>query len=66
MTPMLTGFELVFGAPQDFLAAPANWMQWISEYRGTITAGPNFSYALAAPRAAARRCGSTCRAGDSP
>jgi fatty-acyl-CoA synthase len=48
MTPMLTGFELVLGAPQDFLAAPANWLQWISEYRGTITAGPNFSYALAA------------------
>ena len=55
MTPMLTGFELVLGAPQDFLAAPANWLQWISEYRGTITAGPNFSYALAAR--ALRRAG---------
>jgi fatty-acyl-CoA synthase len=48
MTPMLTGFELVLGAPTDFLAAPANWLEWISQYRGTITAGPNFSYALAA------------------
>jgi fatty-acyl-CoA synthase len=48
MTPMLTGFELVLGAPTDFLAAPAVWLEWISEYRGTITAGPNFSYALAA------------------
>jgi fatty-acyl-CoA synthase len=48
MTPMLTGFELVLGAPTDFLSAPANWVHWISEYRGTITAGPNFSYALAA------------------
>jgi len=55
MTPMLTGFELVLGAPQDFLAAPANWMQWMSRYRGTITAGPNFSYALAAR--ALRRAG---------
>ncbi len=55
MTPMLTGFELVLGAPQDFLSAPANWLQWISEYRGTITAGPNFSYALAAR--ALRRAG---------
>jgi fatty-acyl-CoA synthase len=48
MTPMLTGFELVLGAPTDFLARPANWVEWISAYRGTITAGPNFSYALAA------------------
>ncbi len=48
MTPMLHGFELVLGAPQDFLSAPASWLEWISEFRGTITAGPNFSYALAA------------------
>jgi fatty-acyl-CoA synthase len=48
MTPMLQGFELVLGAPQDFLARPACWLEWISEYRGTITAGPNFAYALAA------------------
>ena len=48
MTPMLTGFELVLGAPTDFLASPSLWLEWISEYRGTITAGPNFAYALAA------------------
>jgi fatty-acyl-CoA synthase len=48
MAPMLQGFELVLGAPQDFLARPACWLEWISEFRGTITAGPNFSYALAA------------------
>ena len=52
-TPMTTGTALVLAAPQDFLAAPARWLQWISDYRGTITAGPNFSYALAA-RAMAR------------
>lgn len=55
MTPMLHGFELVLAAPQDFLARPACWLEWISEYRGTITAGPNFSYALAAR--ALRRAG---------
>jgi fatty-acyl-CoA synthase len=55
MAPMLHGFELVLGAPQDFLARPACWLEWISEYRGTITAGPNFSYALAAR--ALRRAG---------
>jgi fatty-acyl-CoA synthase len=55
MAPMLHGFELVLGAPQDFLARPASWLEWISQYRGTITAGPNFSYALAAR--ALRRAG---------
>jgi fatty-acyl-CoA synthase len=46
--PMITGAELVLGATQDFMAAPARWMQWMSDFRGTATAGPNFSYALAA------------------
>jgi fatty-acyl-CoA synthase len=46
--PMTLGASLVQGAPQDFLARPIRWMRWISEFRGTGTAGPNFSYALAA------------------
>jgi fatty-acyl-CoA synthase len=46
--PMLRGFDLVLAAPQDFLAAPARWMEWIAEFGGTATAGPNFAYALAA------------------
>ncbi|MFN8050578.1 MAG: fatty acyl-AMP ligase [Acidimicrobiales bacterium] len=45
--PMTTGCGLVQGAPQDFLSKPGRWMQWISELDGTITAGPNFSFALA-------------------
>ncbi|MFP5320807.1 MAG: long-chain-fatty-acid--CoA ligase [Acidimicrobiia bacterium] len=44
---MTTGTRLVLGAPQDFLAAPARWMRWMSRYGGTATAGPNFSYVLA-------------------
>jgi fatty-acyl-CoA synthase len=48
LTPMLTGFELVLGAPTDFLGSPGCWLEWMSEHRGTITAGPNFAYALAA------------------
>jgi fatty-acyl-CoA synthase len=46
--PMLQGFDLVLASPQDFLAAPARWMEWIAEFGGTATAGPNFAYALAA------------------
>jgi fatty-acyl-CoA synthase len=44
---MTTGTPLVLGAPQDFMARPASWMEWISTYGGTATAGPNFSYVLA-------------------
>jgi fatty-acyl-CoA synthase len=46
-TGMTTGTRLVLGAPQDFTSRPARWMEWISRYGGTVTAGPNFAYALA-------------------
>lgn len=45
--PMTNGVQLVQAAPQDFLAKPGNWMQWISDHRGTATAGPNFAWVLA-------------------
>jgi fatty-acyl-CoA synthase len=51
--PMTTGTALVQAAPQDFLAHPGNWMQWISDHRATGTAGPNFAWVLAT-RALAR------------
>ncbi|MGD9701372.1 MAG: fatty acyl-AMP ligase [Acidimicrobiia bacterium] len=46
--PMTTGVALVQAAPQDFLAHPGHWMQWMSDQRGTVTAGPNFAWVLAA------------------
>lgn len=45
--PMTAGVQLVQAAPQDFMAKPGNWMQWISDWRGTVTAGPNFAWVLA-------------------
>jgi fatty-acyl-CoA synthase len=45
--PMTKGVDLVQAAPQDFMAKPGNWMQWISDFGGTATAGPNFSWVLA-------------------
>ena len=45
--PMTRGVDLVQAAPQDFMAKPGNWMQWVSEWGGTATAGPNFAYVLA-------------------
>jgi fatty-acyl-CoA synthase len=47
-TSMTTATTLVLGAPQDFTSRPARWMEWVSTYGGTVTAGPNFAYALAA------------------
>jgi fatty-acyl-CoA synthase len=52
-TGLTTGTPLVLGAPTDFTSTPGRWMEWISTYGGTATAGPNFSYVLAA-RALAR------------
>jgi fatty-acyl-CoA synthase len=46
--PMITGAGLALAGPQDFMSAPARWVEWMSRYHGTATAGPNFSYALAA------------------
>jgi len=46
--PMTYGIDLVLASPQDFLAAPVRWMEWMAEFGATATAGPNFAYALAA------------------
>ncbi|HEX6352214.1 fatty acyl-AMP ligase [Actinophytocola sp.] len=51
-TPMAFGIELVKITPVDFLSAPLLWAKLISDYRGTITAAPNFAYALLGRRLA--------------
>ena len=45
--PMTLGLDHVQAAPQDFMAHPGHWMEWISRYGGTATAGPNFAWVLA-------------------
>ncbi len=52
--PMCRGIELVKATPADFLRSPVMWPELISKYHGTVTAAPNFAYALTArvlPRA---------------
>ena len=46
--PMCQGVELVTVTPTDFLSSPLLWPTLISKYSGTITAAPNFAYALTA------------------
>ena len=45
---MTVGIELVSVTPTDFLGRPLLWAELISRYRGTVTAAPNFAYAVLA------------------
>ena len=44
------GAPCVVMAPQSFLQKPVRWLRAISQYRGTITAAPNFAYELCSDR----------------
>ena len=46
--PLTRALDLVIAAPLEFTASPVRWMEWMSEFGGTVTSGPNFSYALVA------------------
>jgi fatty-acyl-CoA synthase len=48
--PMYTGGELVKVTPMDFMRDTLLWAKLIDKYRGTMTAAPNFAYALFAKR----------------
>jgi fatty-acyl-CoA synthase len=44
--PMTFGIELVKVTPLDFLSGPLLWADLITRHHATITAAPNFAYAL--------------------
>jgi fatty-acyl-CoA synthase len=48
--PMYFGAELVKVTPMDFLRDTLLWAKLIDKYKGTMTAAPNFAYALVAKR----------------
>jgi fatty-acyl-CoA synthase len=50
--PMTFGVELVKITPVDFLSGPLVWPELISRYGGTVTAAPNFAYAIVGRRMA--------------
>jgi 1-acyl-sn-glycerol-3-phosphate acyltransferase len=47
---LTVGFPLVVMSPLAFLARPQRWLQTVTRYRGTLTAGPNFAYELCLKR----------------
>jgi len=50
LCPLYGGLPLVVMSPLHFLSRPSRWLWAIHRYRGTISAGPNFAYELAASR----------------
>ncbi len=50
LAPLYVGFPLVVMSPLAFLAKPLRWLQALHRWRGTLSAGPNFAYALCLKR----------------
>ncbi len=42
------GLPVVLMGPDQFLARPERWLRAFSDYRGTMTAAPNFAYSICA------------------
>jgi thioester reductase-like protein len=52
LTPLYGGVPVTFLLPRSFLERPVRWLEVIHRYRGTHTAGPNFSFDLVTARVA--------------
>jgi len=46
LMPLCTGVETTLLAPATFLQRPFRWLSAISQFRGTISGGPNFAFDL--------------------
>ncbi|KAF7767625.1 hypothetical protein PCIT_a3679 [Pseudoalteromonas citrea] len=50
LQPLFTGFALVLASPRYFMEKPLRWLELISEYKGTISGGPDFAFRLCMER----------------
>lgn len=50
LQPLFKGFLCVHLSAASFLQRPLFWLETISQYRGTVSAAPNFAYDLCARR----------------
>jgi len=48
--PLYTGFHSIIMPPLAFLQRPFRWVQAISQYKASYSAGPNFAYDLSAKK----------------
>ena len=55
LQPISIGFPVVLMSPLDFLRRPIRWLEAISQYRGTVSGGPNFAYDLCIRRVGEQR-----------
>lgn len=55
LAPLFAGRPVILMAPAEFLRHPERWLQAISDWRGTITAAPNFAYRLCCDRVKGRK-----------
>ncbi len=46
LMPLCTGVETTLLAPTTFLQRPFRWLSAISQFRGTVSGGPNFAFDL--------------------
>ncbi len=51
ITPLIGAVDVVFIPTLAFVKRPNVWMQVMHDYKGTLSFGPNFAYALAGKRA---------------
>lgn len=51
ITPLIAAVDIVFIPTMAFVKRPNVWMQVMHDYKGTLSFGPNFAYALAGKRA---------------
>jgi acyl-CoA synthetase (AMP-forming)/AMP-acid ligase II len=50
LQPILSEMKCIFTSPFAFLQNPYSWLKLVTEYKATITGGPNFAFAYAANR----------------
>ena len=50
IAPIHHSVPVTFMSPMTFLKRPVSWLEILSRHKGTITYGPNFSYAITAKR----------------
>jgi acyl-CoA synthetase (AMP-forming)/AMP-acid ligase II len=53
LQPVFTGFPCALMSPLTFLRRPLSWLRAVSNYRATVSGGPNFAYDLCVRRISA-------------